>query len=155
MIKLSAAFPPGILGMKQSKNPVERREHRRLRAKEGTLAVFGRPRVTVGEIMDMSMGGLAFRYAAEDELSKEPCQLDILLADGLSHLYGLPCETVYDIETDDSTPVPVSSMVKRRRGVKFGRLTPSQKLHLENFIENHTEGEVEEIQPPPARTFRF
>ncbi|MBW1896705.1 MAG: PilZ domain-containing protein [Deltaproteobacteria bacterium] len=133
--------------MTKRKKLSERRRHKRLQAKEGTLAVLGRHRVTVGKIVDMSMGGLAVRYIAEDVLSKEPCRLDILMADGLSHLYGPPCETVYDIEA--KTAVPLTSMVERRRGLKFGKLTPTQKLHLEDFINNHTAGEVEETYPVP------
>ena len=131
--------------MTKKKKSSERRRHKRLRAKEGTLAVLGSPRITIGKIVDVSMGGLAVRYVAEEALSKESCRIDILMADGLSHLYGLPCETVYDIEA--KTTVPLTSMVERRRGLKFGKLTPSQKLHLEDFISSHTTGEVEETYP--------
>jgi hypothetical protein len=131
----------------KSKGNAERRKHKRLRAQDGTLAVLGRPRVTVGQIIDMSLGGLAFRYFAEEMLSEAPCKMDILLADGLSHLYGIPCETVYDIE---STAIPLTAMVERRRGVKFGDLTPSQRLHLEDFIHNHTHDDLEEV---PSNAF--
>jgi hypothetical protein len=138
----------GVLVMTKKKKSSERRRHKRLRAKEGTLAVLGSPRITIGKIVDVSMGGLAVRYVAEEALSNESCRLDILMADGLSHLYGLPCETVYDIEA--KTAVPLTSMVERRRGLKFGKLTPSQKLHLEDFISSHTAGEVEETHPVPV-----
>jgi hypothetical protein len=126
--------------MSGRRNSRERRRHKRFIVQEGTLAVFGGHPGTVGPVIDISMGGLAFRYAGNAELPKEPSQLDILLADRISHLYALPCETVYDFETGNTAPLP--SVKERRRGVKFGRLTPNQKSHLEFFIRDCAQGEA-------------
>lgn len=120
--------------------PAERRRHKRFLVPNGTLAVFGRSHPIVGSLVDISMGGLAFRYVTEKELPKEASEIDILLADGLSHLYGLPCETVYDIETVNKKRLAI--MTERRRGLKFGKLSPNQKLHLEYFIKHHTTDEL-------------
>lgn len=122
-------------GRKKSR---ERRRHKRFLVQEGTLAVFGGRPGTVGPAIDISMGGIAFRYTGTAELPKEPSKLDILLADRISHLYAVPCETVYDFETGKHTPSP--SVVERRRGVKFGRLTPIQKSQLESFIRACAKG---------------
>ena len=120
--------------------PAERRRHKRFLVPTGTLAVFGRAHPIVGSLIDISMGGLAFRYITDEELPKEASEIDILLADGLSHLYGLPCETVYDMETVNGKRLTV--MTERRRGLKFGKLSPNQKLHLEYFIKHHTTDEL-------------
>ncbi|MBW1896170.1 MAG: PilZ domain-containing protein [Deltaproteobacteria bacterium] len=118
----------------------ERRRHKRFSVQEGTLAVFGGRPGTVGPVIDISMGGLAFHYTGTGELPKEPSKLDILLSDRISHLYALPCETVYDFETGRATSFP--SVVERRRGVKFGKLTPNQKSQLEDFIEDCAQDEA-------------
>lgn len=118
----------------------ERRRHKRFLVPDGTLAVFGRSRTIVGSLIDISMGGLAFRYVTDEELPRDASEIDILLAEGLSHLYGLPCETVYDIETANRTRLAI--MTERRRGLKFGELSPNQKLHLEYFIRNYTTQEL-------------
>ena len=126
--------------MNSRKDPKERRRHKRFRVQDGTLVVYGGYPATVGPIIDISMGGLAFRYTAAEELPKEPSKVDILLSDRLSHLYGLPCETVYDLGMERSGSCP--SEARRRRGIKFGELTPHQALQLEHFIQNLTTGEV-------------
>lgn len=116
---------------------VERRKNERFRLEDGALAVVGNPSAKVGQIIDVGMGGLAFRYIADEALPCESSQLDILLADDPSHLYGLRCEIVYDVET--TNVIPFTSLAERRRGVKFGELTQSQRLQLEHLIRNHTD----------------
>jgi hypothetical protein len=106
------------------------------------MAVFGRTNAAAGQIIDISKGGLAFVYVAEKEASREASEIDILLTHGLSHLYGLPCETVYDFQTDSTKPS--ASVIERRRGVKFGELTRHQEVQLDHFLKTCTRGEVEE-----------
>ena len=126
--------------MSRRKKTRERRRHKRFRVQEGTFAVFGGRPGTVGPVIDISMGGLAFRYTGTTELPKEPSRVHIVLPEGLSHLYGLPCTTVYDVELNTSSPF--SPAAERRRGVQFGALTPNQRSHLEYFIQYHTQGDA-------------
>lgn len=119
---------------------VERRKNKRFRVDDGALAVLGSPSAKVGQIIDVGMGGLAFRYIADEALPKESSQLDILLAEDPSHLYGLRCEIVYDVETINV--IPFTSLAERRRGVKFSELTHNQKVQLAHFIRNHTDPDM-------------
>ena len=75
---------------------------------------------------------LAFVYVADKKPPREASEIDILLTDDLSHLYGLPCQTIYDFENGNTRPS--ASMTERRRGVKFRGLTLSQTLHLQDLI---------------------
>jgi hypothetical protein len=138
----------GLLGglvVTTRREPVERRQHTRFRVPEGTMAVFGGPNATVGRIIDISMAGLAFVYVSDKKPAGEASEVDILLADDLSHLYGLPCETIYDV--DNGNTRPSASMTERRRGVKFKGLTLSQTLHLQDLLRYCA---TDELQTNPS-----
>jgi hypothetical protein len=126
--------------MTSNKSLIERRQHDRFKVEDGTLAAFAGPPVTLGPIVDISMGGLAFCYTSKAPALKKPARLDILSGQSLSLLYGLPCETVYDIEIgSEMSQGPLS---ERRRGVRFGELTPGQRLQLQSFIENYAQNKI-------------
>ena len=108
----------------------------RFSVEEGALAVLGNPFTTVGQIIDISMGGLAFRYTARKKVPREPTRLDIVSPEGLCFLEGFLCETIYDFETDDT--MPFTSLVQRRRGLRFDNLTPGQRSQLRHFIREYT-----------------
>lgn len=126
--------------MTEKREQTERRQHKRFHVQDGVVAVLGKPVLAVGQIMDISLKGLSFRYAGDAEMPGETCSLDILFRDGLSFLYGIPCETVYDIDWSGS--VPFTAPPQRRIGVRFGALTSNQKYRLEDFIKHYTQGEV-------------
>ena len=118
----------------------ERRKHGRFQVKNGAFAVLGAvfwPHSTqkLGQIKDISMGGLAFSYMAREELSDESVRLGIFLAENRFHLREIPFETIWDVETEKE---PFSSITMRRCGVRFGKLTPNQISELKYFIRNHT-----------------
>jgi len=120
---------------------LERRKHKRFKVQNGAFAVLGAPpwphSTKVGQIIDMSMGGLAFSYIAEQEPSNGSFELGIFLADNSFHLRKIAFETISDLETNG---VPCSSITMRRSGVQFGELTPNQISQLKYFIRNHTIG---------------
>ena len=122
----------------------ERRKHKRFQVRNGAFVVLGTPpwphSTKVGQIVDMSMGGLAFSYIAEQEPSNGSFELCIFLADSSFHLRKIPFETISDLETDE---VPFSSITMKRSGVQFGELTPNQISQLKYFIQSHTIGETE------------
>ena len=121
-----------------AKEAVERRKHRRFRAQD---SVFAAPRVGVQErklwhIIDISMGGLAFRYIPIGDRLDEIYELDILTRDTLFSMEDVPLRSVADLEITDEPP---SRHILRRRSVQFGELTTSQRSKLEYLIEHHTE----------------
>ena len=123
---------------------VERRKHKRFKVQGGAFAVLGTPRrphsTKVGQIIDMSIGGLAFSYIADEDRSSASSELGIFLTDNSFHLRQIPFETISDLKTNK---VPFSSITMRRSGVQFGKLTHDQISQLEYFIRSHTISKVE------------
>lgn len=121
--------------------PVERRKHRRFQVKDGALVAL-RLHVSklVGQIVDISKGGLAFRYIDTGDRPRGSFQLDILLEKSGFLLEKVPAKTISDSEMPDESSY--SSTTTRRQGVQFGELTINQKSQLEYFIRNHTVGQA-------------
>jgi hypothetical protein len=125
--------------MTRKKQAVERREHKRFRVKDDAFAVVGSPSSKIGQVIDISMGGLAFSYIAGKEQPNMSHELGILLAQNSFHLTKIPFETIWDKEAKE---VPFSTLAMRRCGVHFAGLTRSQTSQLEYFIQNCTIGAV-------------
>ena len=110
----------------------ERRKHKRFRVQNGSFAALCSQFSILGQIIDISTGGLSFRYVASAERSKESSHLSILLTDGSFRFDNIPFEAVWD------TPMPrefsFGAITLRQCGVQFGELTHGQKLDLQYFI---------------------
>jgi len=117
----------------------ERRKYRRFRVQNGSFAALCPQFNILGQIMDVSTGGLSFRYVASEERSKESSQLSILLTDGSFCFDKIPFEAVWD------TPMPrefsFGAITLRQCGVHFGELTHGQKLDLQYFMGRCSLGE--------------
>ena len=119
---------------------VEKREVKRYLAKKGAYAVLRDQYRSLGEILDISVAGLAFQYVSKGEKLNGCSELDIFLDKKGFYSMMLPFKTVSDIEIGAIMPVGVVRM--RRRGVQFISLRNNQVLQLENFIKTFTEGEI-------------
>jgi hypothetical protein len=117
---------------------VERRKHNRFSVSKGAFVALRPHYGKIGQVVNISMGGLAFTYMADEERPSRSFELDIFLAGGSFYLQGVPFGTISDFHNDG---IPLSSVKMRRMGVQFGDLTPHQVSQLEYFIQNHTEGE--------------
>lgn len=132
--------------MKSDNNFVDRRLRHRFKAKEGSLVKFhkrrlfnlGKPHVAKsGSIIDISLEGLSFQYAARDMWSPDFHELSISsseAADGIK-IDNLPFKAVSDFATTRLSPF----MFNRRCGIKFKMLTLSQKHQLQRFIQHYAE----------------
>ena len=120
------------------KETVEQREHNRYCAAEDTFAVLHNGVYKLGQILDISMGGLGCKYCDGEKIPEEKSTLDIFLVRYNFALKNIPYQTVTDdtIETD----IPFSITIMRRKGVRFGELTLHQQSHLEYFLQNYTAG---------------
>ena len=114
---------------------VEQRKHKHFHAKDGTFAVLGPRSGKIGQVMDISMGGLAFSYVAGEDQPNRSYELGILLAEHSFHLTKIPFETIWDKEVEQ---LPSSTLKVRRCGVQFGELAPHHISQLEYFVKNHT-----------------
>ena len=90
----------------------------------------------LGQILDMGMRGLTFRYIAQRKPSKDSSMLDIFTVDHDFFLRQIPFTTVADQETRED--IPYSRLKIRKCSVKFGLLTPFQKSQLTYFLNHYT-----------------
>jgi hypothetical protein len=126
----------------KSKGLAERRQHKRFQVHDGAFAVL-RPRSDilgqvidiVGEIVDISQGGLMFRYIAGENRSHRPFELDIVLAGDDFRLDKIPFRAVSDMELAGEWSFSPTTV--RRQGVQFGVLTDAQKAQLQYFLKNY------------------
>jgi hypothetical protein len=124
-----------------TKENFEYRRHRRLKAKKGAVAVLCGRYYKIGPVIDITWGGLAFRYTYDDEKNLETaCRLSIFFTGEDFYLRMVPVKIVYEIEENSETPITTPRM--KRCGVKFGRLTECQRPMLKQFIRNYTVGEI-------------
>ena len=89
---------------------LERRKHKRFQVQDDAIAVL-RPIVDKrGPIIDISRGGLAFRYITAKESLDRSLKLDILLPDLSFYLGHLP-SFLYFIEKHQVNRIPVSVLL--------------------------------------------
>lgn len=118
-------------------NILNRRVHDRYEAKEG---FFAGSYPNVGQIVNVSLGGLAYNYMGltsqqEDEGDMVICGDDCTCIDDLS------CRVVSDTVLSSGTSF--SKFVTRQRRLEFIDLSPEQRMTLENFINyNKKHGEL-------------
>jgi hypothetical protein len=126
---------------------VEQRQYKRYEVPTGSFVALGPQNSILGQIIDISMGGLAFRYMD----SKKPIgesYLDIFLTERNFCLGKVPIKAVSDYEIDNTVTcklvegVPYRCTAMRRSGVQFGELTHNQMSQFEHFIQNHTTSEL-------------
>lgn len=112
-------------------NFVDRRKHKRFSLRQGVFAGF-RPKM--GEIIDISIGGILFHYLEFGEETDVRSDFVICSEDGCC-LDCFPCRIVSDkVLANESS---LSQIVTRQRRVMFDRLTDEQQDLLHDFIENH------------------
>jgi hypothetical protein len=114
----------------------EQRKHKRYMVKERAFAVLGPESVRLCHLIDISRGGLSFRYFAENEdMKDEITELDILCGEEF-YLEKIPARAVSDWQLPPD--LPFGSLGMRRRGMQFGELTSTQLEQIKHFIENNT-----------------
>jgi hypothetical protein len=107
---------------------------------EIAFAVFKSHPPRMGEIIEISLGGLSFSYIEKEADLTEASELDILFVDEGFHLRQLPFKPVLDTAIIDSNRVRTLPM--KRQTVKFKGLSELQKKQLEYVLKNFTIGEV-------------
>ncbi len=117
-------------------NVIERRKYKRFIPSIRTIVMPQTDSPKQHQIIDISMGGLAFWCNEIQDQLDEFDELSINMTDGNFYLDNLPCKTISDLTIADDSPS--RSVSVKRRGVQFGDLNPNQTDQLEYFIENHT-----------------
>lgn len=121
----------------------ERRKHERFTVREGVSVAFVPYLSKQGQIIDISEGGLSFRYiSGKKGLWRE---FIAVLIDRMDFfLKDVPFKTVYDFKIKHVNFFGVKSI--QRCGGKFGELTSVQTAKLEYFIKNYTSVSFSEKQ---------
>jgi hypothetical protein len=127
----------------------ENRKHKRYQVPDGSFVTLGPSNSILGQILDISMGGLAFRYInSRPETPKHESYVDIYLTEGNLCLAAVPIKAVSDFETSDTVtckadgPLPVSCRGMRRCGLQFGEMNQGQMSQLATCIQSQTIGAI-------------
>ena len=114
-------------------NQRESRRCRRFPVKDGVIALDS----VYGEIIDVSFGGLSFRYTAYDDMTTEPAEFGIIFGGEELFFDNIPLTNVCDIVRDEKAG---GGGEVRRRGMAFGDLVPEQVIVLARFIRQFSLG---------------
>ena len=114
--------------METSNTLVERRQHQRFACKHCAVTF----NFKACPIVNISMGGFAFRYTNTVDWQQDKIEGAILFGDNI-YLEDVPFYTVSDNIVQDSIPELIEN---RERGVRFGKLSPDQLANLEDYISH-------------------
>lgn len=118
----------------------ERRQQKRFIAEEGAFAALVDQESRLGQIKDISIQGLSFRYIDSHEKLENADVLKIILGNQGLYLDGVPFVKISDFEIENE--FSFSTIKMRQIGLQFRELTADQKIQLERFIQQHTIGEA-------------
>lgn len=119
----------------------EQRKFPRHAMPDGVIVADSRAGGLLGQLIDIGLGGLAFRYIdMMADIVETDGELVILQPQPRIYVEGLPFRTVSDVAVHN--PFSFSSLPIRRRSVAFGRLNSEHRNQLEKLIHSHT--------PPPS-----
>lgn len=131
--------------MAPRKRTTERRKHKRYRAVEGAYAAISPNSQKLGQIIDLSMGGLSFKYidTSDEDVQNNSIPEESIFLSSMGYYVGdLPFKTVADYKVTD-TP-SFSSMKIRKRHVQFTDLSFKQLFDLDYYLKNNVKGNLEE-----------
>ena len=126
--------------MPQLKFSAERRQQKRFLAEEGAFAALVDQESRLGQIKDISVRGLSFRYIDSIEKLENAKELKIILGRQGLYLDKVPFKKISDVEIESE--FSFSSVKMRQIGLEFGQLTSQQRMKLDRFIQYHTVGET-------------
>lgn len=114
---------------------VERRKHERFEVRDDTPVILRSNNSRVGSAVDVSMGGLGFRYVGRMKPVNESARLSILPLEDAPCLYRIPCRLVWDCKVGKD---PYSTIGPRQCGVQFAGLRPEEEAQLRYYIKKHS-----------------
>lgn len=113
----------------------ERREYPRYQLTNDALAILKPHPIKLGQIINISEGGLAFHYISDNKITPGYIELDIFVSTDGKQCDAFPFKTIKDFRVsnylDMTTPI-------RQLCIKFTKLTSLQKSHLRQFIREYT-----------------
>ena len=111
---------------------MERRQHPRYKLNNDALAILKPHPIKLGQIINISEGGLAFQYLSDNKIDDSYLELDIFVSEKGKQCDAFPFTMVKDFQVsscfEKTTPT-------RQICVKFNELSTEQKTRLKNFID--------------------
>jgi hypothetical protein len=115
----------------------ERRKDNRFLVQDDVIAVLQNGSIAIGQVKDISIGGLSFDHIHDENLRQEPFKRDIVLLGNEFYMSKIPCRVVYDIPAP--TPTEYESLIigltTRRCGIQFEALSEDQITQLGSFLK--------------------
>jgi hypothetical protein len=117
-------------------NNSDRRKQTRFKALKGAFAAVRQKANQLGQIKDISFGGLAFTYLANEGATNGARALDIVVAKHRLYIKDIPFRLVRDTQVEKENPF--STVPVRQQSVEFGKLSHEQQTQLMNLMQHHT-----------------
>jgi c-di-GMP-binding flagellar brake protein YcgR len=114
---------------------INRRKETRYRVRDGVFAIDTHEPQRLGEVIDISREGIAFRYMDGPNDLCPSTKLNIFSSTHSLFLSDYNFKNVSDIQIEGH---PSSAIHMRRYGGKFIDLTPQQQEQLDDFINLHS-----------------
>lgn len=128
------------------KRTVERRRNKRYKAVDGAYAAISPNSHKLGQIIDISMGGLSFKYidtSNDDKYENQIPEESVFLSSMGYYVGDLPFQVISDYEVTNAPSF--SSMKVRRRHVQFTDLSFKQLFDLDYYLRNNVSDQVEKL----------
>jgi hypothetical protein len=129
------------------KRTVERRKNKRYKAVEGAYAAISPHSHKLGQIIDVSMGGLSFKYidtSGDDDTENDNLPEETIFLSSMGYYVGdLPFKTIADYEVTNAPSF--SSMKVRKRHVQFTDLSFKQLFDLDYYLRNNVSEQIEKL----------
>jgi hypothetical protein len=131
---------PLMRNMQNSKKN-ESRKHKRYKVKSGIFAVLGYECSKLGQVIDISMGGLSFSYAGAKSRPVDSTDMIFLFdkkdsdVNNLSYKFNTRIVSENKF-SEDNAENPVNQKI--RCALQFNDLPYHQEKWVETFLRNHT-----------------
>jgi c-di-GMP-binding flagellar brake protein YcgR len=127
----------------------ERRRNARVSPKELTFVVVRPEFSRSGELLDISQGGLCFRYLRKLNPGEDVAtslKIDIFIINNDFYLPKVPCTLVYDIKEKKGPTLFPMNLEFRRCGLQFEELSEKQARQMELYLNHYTVKETRNLK---------
>lgn len=125
--------------MTEDEKNEERRKNRRFKVEEGAFAALSPDSSIMGQLDNISKGGLSFKYIVHEDQSDEIEATHVFVGINGFYLEKMPYKVVEDVQVENTSSL--SSINMRRRRLQFVDLTSNQAAQLDYFLKNRTDND--------------
>ncbi len=124
--------------MDNNTNFKDRRKYKRYKVTNGIFALLGQETTKLGQIVDISKGGLSFFHKDSEKHTNKHTAIAIIFDKKKFEINTIPFKfDAMVISNKNINNKKQSFLTKQRCGVKFTNLTYYRETWLKDFIQNH------------------